>query len=152
MSIFADLGLETVKVNTQNTLPDGSYVGFVSNVRTITKKDGNVALVLTYTVDDDSSEQHNQAQDEWRTFPRMVDIDGQQRYASESDEKNAVFLKQRLLSLGISDDEIAVLDVVDLVGIPISFTVATNKTYKNVRNVVRLNGNAEANGSNGLSY
>ena len=150
MSLFADLNLDTVKVNQQNILPDGSYIGYVSNVRTIKKKDGNVALVLTFTVNDETSEEHSNSQDEWRTFPKMVDIDGQSRFASETDEKNAVFLKQRLLSLGVAEDEIAILDPADLIGVPVSFVVATNKTYKNVRQVSKLNGDASSNGE--LAY
>jgi len=138
MSLFAELGLENVKVNQPNALPDGSYVGFVSNARTVKKKDGNVALVLTYTVNDETNEQNGNGQDEWRTFPNMAEIDGVSRFASESDEKNAVFLKQRLLSFGFSDDEIAELDPSELVGIPIAFTVASNNGYKNVRRVTRM--------------
>ena len=145
MSLFADLNLENVKVNQPNTLPDGSYVGFVSNIRTIKKKDGNVALVLTFTVNDENDEQHNNAQDEWRTFPKMMEIDGNSRFATEADEKNAIFLKQRLMSLGVEDDDIPTLDIADLVGTPVTFVVASNKGYKNVRNVTRTT--AASNGS-----
>lgn len=143
MALFADLGLENVRVNQPNILPDGNYVGFVGNARIVKKKDGNVALVLTYTVNDDTSDENGNSQDEWRTFPNVVEIDGQTRFAQESDEKNAVFLKQRLLSFGYTDEDIPNLDPAELIGLPVAFVVASNNNYKNIRRVTKI----ESNGS-----
>lgn len=138
MSVFEGLGLDDVKVEVTNALPDGQYVGFVSEAKIVTKKDGNLALVLTYTVQDDDSQHNGHKQVEWRTFPRMVEIDGVQRYAEEKDERDARFLKMRLLSLGIKDDEIPKLEVADIQGTPVKFTVRTNNGYKNIRWVETL--------------
>lgn len=138
MSVFDGLGLETVKVEQANTLPDGQYIGFVSEAKIVTKKDGNLALVITYTVRDEDSENNGKRQVEWRTFPRMIDVDGVQRYAEEKDERDARFLKMRLLSLGIKEDEIPGLDVTDIQGTPVKFTVRTNNGYKNIRWVETL--------------
>lgn len=138
MSVFEGLGLENVKVEQGNSLPDGQYVGFVSEAKVVTKKDGNLALVLTYTVHDENSEYNGQRQVEWRTFPRMIDVDGVQRYAEERDERDARFLKMRLLSLDIPEHAIPNMDVDDLQGTPVKFTVRTNNGYKNIRWVEKI--------------
>jgi hypothetical protein len=141
MSVFDGLGLENVKVEQTNALPDGQYVGFVSEAKIVTKKDGNLALVLTYTVRDDENQHNGEKQVEWRTFPRMIDVDGVQRYAEEKDERDARFLKMRLISLGIKEDEIPGLDVTDIQGTPVKFTVRTNNGYKNIRWVETISAN-----------
>lgn len=138
--VFGNLGLEQVEVkfaSKKGTMPDGSYIGYISNARVVTKQDKNQALVLTYKIEDTDSEFDGQEIDEWRTFPRFIqeEDDDAPRFKEENDKRNATFLKQRLLTLGVKEDEIADLDLNQLTGIPVLFVVKTNNSYRNIRYV-----------------
>jgi hypothetical protein len=128
--VFGNLGLDKVEVwDNKVTIPDGTYPGYVSDAKLVTKKDGNEALVLTYKVADDNSSHDGETINEWRTFPRRTEDGG---FVSETDERNAQFLKARLIHLGFEADQIDKVDLDDISGIPVTFTVKTKNNYKNV--------------------
>ena len=120
-SIFSGLGLDKVSTSMgASKLTDGSYTGYVSDAKIVNKKDGTKSLILTYKVDDVLSDVHEEEIQEWRALPHMTE-DGE--FIDETAERNARFLKIRLVQLGVDQTAMDTLKTDDLIGIPCNFVV-----------------------------
>ena len=147
-----DLGVNWDDVSTSNDPPDGTHHCFVvkSEIRT-RKSDQSKHWVFTYKIAEGEPHQ-GRTKDEWRAIP-VVNPETK-KFASERDEQNASWLKQRLMSLGVPEDRIGVVTPADVQGTEVYVTLVTkttNKgTFQNVTNVKlfaevqqQLNGGAQ---------
>lgn len=126
-----DLGVDWGGVSTSNAPSDGTHHGYLTKAEVRTKKDTTKSLVLTYRVADGENEQ-GKTIDEWKSLPITVQGPTGPRFATEDDERNARFLKQRLISLGVPEDRINTLNPGDLQGTEVYFTVKSKGEYTNV--------------------
>lgn len=130
-----DLGVNWDDVSTSNDPPDGTHHCFVvkSEIRT-RKSDQSKHWVFTYKIAEGESHQ-GRTKDEWRAIP----VVNNGKFASERDEQNAGWLKQRLLSLGVPEDRIGVVTPIDVQGTEVYVTLVTKTTtkgtFQNVTNV-----------------
>lgn len=133
-----DLGLDNVEAD-PNYMADGEYPGFVYDAKVITKKkDGTTQLVLTYKAAPEAPKHSGQTQDE---FYKIGAAPGNP--ASGPSEANKSWLKRRMLSLGVPESKINEIDVTDLVGTPVFFTIKHANGYQNIGDVrTRIEGSA----------
>lgn len=137
MGVFA--GMSDVKVQEGNKLPEGNWTGFVQAAKIITKKDKTESLLLTYRVEEpegsENYEYNGWTIDEWRSLPIYRSEEDGGGFVDEAAQRNAQFLKSRLLSLGVKEEEMDDMEPKELVGIPVAFAVKVNGPYTNVRYV-----------------
>ena len=131
-----DLGLSSANAD-PNFLPEGRYPAFISGLKikdTQATKDkpAGKALIITYKISPLDSENVGKTKTEFKTLP-AVNPDGS--YTDEVSVRNAAYLKQRLLSLGVPEDEMDTMSQEDLLGTPVWITMVQSGDYYNVRNV-----------------
>lgn len=141
MGLFDSLGMDKVESD-PNALPDGKWVGSVFKSEFVEKKDGNVAHVITYKVDE--GERKGAQRQEWFTLGsgavkneagKIVDVE-----TVTMSEEAKPWYKKRLEDLGhpLTND----YDPSVLVGIPINFGTKKNGAYINVNFVERRDASA----------
>lgn len=125
-----------------NFLPEGKYPAFVSKLNTKETKSGN-ALIITYKIDPLDAENQGKIKTEFKSLPTIDKETGQ--YADDDSKRNAAFLKQRLISLGVPDGpEMDTLSQEDLLGTPVWITILKTGDYYNIRQVeLREEGSGE---------
>lgn len=130
-----DLGVNWDDVPTNNNPSDGTHRCFVvkSEIRT-KKKDQSKQWVFTFKVADGEPEA-GRTQEEWRPIPAV----NNGKFATEKDETNARWLKQRLMSLGVPETRVGQVTPADVQGTEVYVTFKTNTTnagtFQNVTNV-----------------
>jgi hypothetical protein len=127
---FGSLGLDKVK-DQADGIPDGKYAGFVFNSQIVSKKDGTRAWVLTYKPDRKihPSLDPEASQAEWH------DLDYPATMTPDAIETKKRWLKRRILSLGVKEENIATFALNDVIGTPVAFTIKSNGPYKNIGTV-----------------
>lgn len=141
MSLFKDLDVASA-ADDPFKVDDGTYLTTVTSCKIQETKDGKKGLTFDFTIDDDAEHNANEAMhgrkiSEWLTIPDTTD-DGE----FVDPEKGPIFLsfiKRRLKSLGIPEDEMNTVDHEDLIGIQVVTTVKTKNDYQNITKMVLAN-------------
>jgi hypothetical protein len=126
-----------------NNLPEGKYPAFVSKLEIkdiLAKPDkpASKALIITYKISHLDVENINKEKSEFKSLPKVPVVlpNGEPNPEADADDKkNASFLKLRLLSLGVPEDQLDHMSQEDLLGTPVWITIVQSGTYKNIRNV-----------------
>lgn len=120
---LADLDLENQEAD-PNAFPDSTYNAYLTEAKVVALKDAakGKRLVLTYKLFD--GEHKGKTIDEWKSINTF------------DDARSKAFLKTRLLSLGVPEDQLSKINPTDLVGIAVRITTKQNGEYRNVNNVV----------------
>lgn len=132
-----DLGLSKASAD-PNFIPEGKYPAFVSKlqIKDVKKKDSpsetGKALIITYKVSNEDPSYSGKSKTEFKSLPE-VNPDGS--YKTDDDEKNAAYLKQRLLSLGVPSEEMDNMKQEDILGTPVWMTLVASGDYVNVRQI-----------------
>lgn len=155
MSIFGDLDLENAADDPFAVKP-GTYIVVVDEAGVQATKDGSKnGLTLSYKIveSDDDSTMIGRRISEWKDIPKFVDP----KNPTEEEARQASFLKQRLLSLGIPSNELNSTNPSDLAGTGDRFMVTVvqtegkganlGKTYTNVRTVRLYTDNSAPQGN-----
>lgn len=133
--------LNDLKLSSANTdpnyLPEGKYPAFVSklqikDVPAKGEKPASKALIITYKVSHLDPENQNKVKTEFKSLPEL-NLDG--TYKDEDSTRNAAYLKQRLLSLGVPEQELDNMKQEDLLGTPVWITMVPTGDYMNIRGV-----------------
>jgi len=126
-----------------NFLPEGKYPAFISDlsIKDVPAKPprpAGKALIITYKVTPLDLENQGKEKTEFKSLPRVpvtLENGDTNPEADADDKKNAAYLKQRLLSLGVPENELDSLKKEDLLGTPVWIQMVQSGTYYNVRNV-----------------
>jgi len=128
-----DLGLSKARTD-PNFLSEGKYPAIVSKLNIKDTQKSGPALIITYKVTHDDPENGGKIKTEFKSLPKMKD-DGSGEYADEDAVRNAAFLKQRLLSLGVPENELDNMTQESILGAPVWITVVQTGDYYNIRQV-----------------
>lgn len=147
MGLFKDLDIASASSD-PFSVEDGTYLCTVKKVAVQkTKDESKTGLTFSFEIDEDDENEnalmHGRKIDEWLTIPE-VDADGE--YVDP--EKGPIFmsfLKRRLESLGVPEEEMNTVDNEDLLGISCVVTVKTKGDYQNITKLV-LRGDAADDG------
>lgn len=128
-----DLGLREASTD-PNKIPEGRYPAFIQNLQTKELKKG-LTLIITYKISDLDPNFGGKTKPEFKTIPKVDQATG--KYLTEEDEQNAAFLKQRILSFGVPEDELDNMKREELLGTPLWITLvqSQNGPYINVKEV-----------------
>jgi hypothetical protein len=130
MSFLKDMNLESIDAGgTDWSIPNGLYPATVSDSKLMhPKNDPNKELwQITYTIDGEVETFGG------RSVSEFFDLN------PELPSERRVWLKRRLVSLGVTDEQAATLEPSDIIGTEVSVTVrnktTNDKTYTNVTKV-----------------
>lgn len=130
MSFLDDLDLDSVDGSEIDySIPNGVYPMYISASELVdnTKKPGMNQWRITYKIDQNEDDYAG------RTVSEFFDLDP----TLPNDRK--AWLKRRLVSLGIDDDQAKTLEPADIIGVEVMVTVKNRKvgenTYTNVTKV-----------------
>src|SRR5690349_16508769 len=128
MGIFGDLDL-TQAADDPFAIEDGTYEAIITKAEVKrNKNDTDNFLVFTYTIDDGTK---RQAQ-EWKKIPKA---------GSEGAERDASYLKQRLLSIGVPNERLNSFTPEDALGTEVVITVKANDSgFPNINRVALSDG------------
>lgn len=133
-----DLGLSKASAD-PNFIPEGKYPAFISKlqIKDVKKKaeqggGTGKALIITYKVTNDDPSYSGKTKTEFKSLPEL-NPDGS--FKTDEDEKNAAYLKQRLLSIGVPSEEMDNMNQEDILGTPVWITLVASGEYVNVRQV-----------------
>lgn len=139
MSLFGDLDIAAAADDPFN-IDEGVYEGTISAV---TKKESNdktkKGLVITYTVTDEESPMIGRKIDEWKNLPQPADPHNM----TPEEERDVSFLKMRLKSLGVAEEDMNTVEPEDLIGTDVVFTVKKKGEYTNVVKVELPSGSSD---------
>lgn len=139
MSLFGDLDIAAAADDPFN-IDEGVYAGVVSGVTTKKSNDGTKkGLVLTYTVTDEDSPMVGRKIDEWKNMPQPEDPHNM----TPEEERDASFLKMRLKSLGVAEEDMNTVGPEDLISTEVIFTVKKKGEYTNVVKVELPDGSSD---------
>ena len=140
MSFLGNMGLDTIDATGSDwSIANGVYPAVVSDSKIMNpKKDANKQLwQITYTLDQDVDEYGG------RSASEFFDLD------PNLPSERRVWLKRRLISLGVTDEQAATLEPADIIGVEVSVTIQNknvgDKTYVNIRKVALRDATAVAN-------
>lgn len=123
---LSDLGLDSVETD-PNHLPDATYKGYLTDCKVVQFKDASKGQALVFTYKVSEGPHKGKTIDEWKT-------------ANKFDPANKkAWLKSRILSLGVPESRLNILNPDDLIGTPVSFTVKKKGEYTNVTFVKERN-------------
>lgn len=123
-----DLDLQNAPTD-PNFLPEGKYPAFLYDLKIKDiQKNNTRALIISYKISDLDSENQGKTKTEFKTLPKMENG----VYADDDSKRNAAFLKQRLLSLGVPESELNDMKREDLLGTPVWITIKQVKEYYNI--------------------
>ena len=130
-----DLKLSSVSPD-PNYMPEGKYPAIVSKLQVKKNEEKNTsALIITYKITHHDPENQGKLKTEFKQLPH-VDPETGEISKDEDSARNASYLKQRLLSLGVPDDaQMDQLSQDDLLGTPVWITLVKSGDYTNVRGV-----------------
>lgn len=115
MGFLSDLNLEEVEAASDDwSIPNGTYPVIISDSK-IFEKDGKSSWQIVYTVDPDVEDYGK------RTVSEFFSLD------PTLEDRRKAWLKRRLVSLGISDEEAATMDPADVIGVE-GFVTVKNRT------------------------
>jgi hypothetical protein len=133
-----DMGLETIDATgTDWSIANGVYPATITDSKIMNPKNDTSKNLwqITYTLDPEVETYHG------RTVSEFYDLN------PELPSERRVWLKRRLLSIGVNDEQAATLEPADIIGTEVSVTVrnknTNDKTYVNVTKV-ELRSNAGA--------
>jgi hypothetical protein len=136
-----DLGLHSVSAD-PNAIPDGKHPGYVAAIKiqepNPTSNNNHRALIITYKIDENHPDLNGRSKTEYKTMPNMVEIKNDLTgevtfdFATPEDSKHASYLKQRMLSLGVPEQELGNVQIEQITGTPVWFTVAARGEYHNI--------------------
>lgn len=147
MSIFGEIGLDSEEIADVNApLPDGQYIGNLFNVKVLPDKK-NVPfrqIMFIYKVNDENKpNMKGREQAEFFKMPPEGVAVGTPAFnsAGTQEHRDKVkqslgFLKARLKSLGVPEDQISQCDPKTLIGADVIFNVLTKNGYTNIAKVV----------------
>jgi hypothetical protein len=116
-----------------NFLPEGKYPAFVQKLTTRDTKSGP-ALIITYKISEHDAENQGKVKTEFKSLPVIDPATGE--FKDDDSKRNAAFLKQRLISLGVPDGpEMDEMKEEDLLGTPVWITIMKTGDYYNIRQV-----------------
>lgn len=139
MSLFGDLDIASAADDPFN-IDEGIYRGVLSNVQTKKSNDGTKkGTVFTYTVTDEESPMVGRKIDEWKNLPQPADPDS----LTPEEERDLSFLKMRLSSLGVAEEDMNTVEAKDLIGTECVFTVKKKGDYTNVVKVELNSGDTD---------
>lgn len=99
MGFFDDYATPVENIQTGFGLPIGTYPVVLSDIKNFTKKDGNEAIVISFTVDTVNDTEGRSGKDDiWLNKPKQGD---------PNSDTNARIGKQTLLAIGIPEDALA---------------------------------------------
>lgn len=127
MGIFGDLDAKEISDDPFNPA-DGTYHGVISKCETKVSKKGNLGLYITYKVTEGPEEGK-----EVLEFKLIPEPKGQ---PTKEELQQASWLKQRLLSLGVDEDDLNTVENEDLLNREVVFTVEKRGEYTNVTKVM----------------
>lgn len=118
-----------------NKIPEGKYPAIIKDLQTKVLKDKGNTLIITYQISHEDPEYGGKTKPEFKRLPVIDEETG--KYATSDDERDAAFLKQRILSFGVPEDELDTMNKNDLLGTPlwIELVQSANGQYINVKNV-----------------
>jgi len=138
MSLFGELDVQSASDDPFG-VPVGIYEAFVYEVKTgPTKKGDKVGLSILYKVD--GGEHDGKVVSEWKQIPQIMDP----KNPTADEARSLSFLKQRMLSLGVTEDQINTVSPDDLVGTKVVITLKQNGEYTNISKVAKHNGESIA--------
>ena len=139
MSLFGDLDIAAASDDPFN-IDEGVYEGVVSAVTTKETKDKTgKGLIITYTVTDEDSPMVGRKIDEWKNLPQPADPHN----LTPEEDRDASFLKMRLKSLGVAEEDMNTVEPDDLIGTEVVFTVKKKGEYTNVVKVELPDGSSD---------
>jgi hypothetical protein len=136
MSFLSDLGLDKVDGSALDySIPNGVYPAMISDSKIIQSKTGDDLWQITYQIDPEVETFGK------RTVSEFFNLD-----PNLPTERKA-WLKRRLTTLGISDEQAATMEPSDIIGVDVTLTVKNRNVngtnYTNVAKVV-LGNDAES--------
>ena len=129
MSIFGDMDMDSVPDNPYDTEP-GTYEANVYDVEVKPTKAGDKTGMYIYYKIDGGDFDGNTLQ-EFKEIPQPKDP----KNPTADEKKTASWLKMRLVSLGVPSNRLNSLDPKDLIGTPVTVTIARNGEYTNIQKV-----------------
>ena len=131
MGIFGDLDLEAA-ADDPFAIDDGTYEAVITAAEVkMNKKETDNYLVLTYTIPNYLDGDSNRKVQEWKKIPKASDPDK---------DRDASYLKQRLLSIGVPNERINSFEPEDALGADVVITVKSKDGYTNVQRVALSDG------------
>lgn len=126
-----------------NFLPEGKYPAIVykleiKDVKPKGDKPASKALIITYKVSHIDTENMGKVKTEFKSLPKVpvtLDNGDINPEADEDDKKNVAYLKQRLLSLGVPENELDTMSQTDLLGTPVWINMVQSGDFYNIRGV-----------------
>ena len=124
MSLFGDLDVQAA-ADDPFAVKEGTYEAVVAKAEAKTSNDGSkTGFAINYTITGaDDPEMIGRSLSEWKNIPKAED-------ESPEAKRDASFLKQRLLSLGVPEAKVNVVTSEDLIGTEV-VVVAKNTPDKN---------------------
>jgi len=135
MGLFGDLDVQNAK-EISFIIPEGNYEAVISNFEVKkTKDESKTGLNILYTITEEGRYKGRSVL-EWQRVPQPDDTDIQ---TPEQRETSMGYLKKRLLSLGVPEDEINTVEAKNFIGKPVALgiTVRLNPKSKEEQNQVR---------------
>ena len=130
MGIFGDLDLDTV-ASDPFKVEDGTYEADVTGATVgETAKGDKIGLTIKYTITDGDSPMFGRSITEWQHIPQPSGEPTPQELRSAS------FLKSRLISLGVPENEMNSMQPEDLLGISVVVTVREKDGYTNITRLI----------------
>lgn len=130
MAFLDSMGLDTIDATGSDwSIANGLYPAIISDSKIMNpKKDPSKSLwQITYTLDQDVDEYGG------RSASEFFDLD------PNLPSERRVWLKRRLISIGITDEQAATLEPSDIIGVEVDVTIQNknvgDKTYVNIRKV-----------------
>jgi hypothetical protein len=145
-SIFGELDVESA-ADDPFAIPDNTYRAVLTDAKVGPTKAGDkIGLTLIYTINSD--DQFNERiVSEWKGIPEPNDP----KNLTEDESRQAAFLKQRMLSLGIPPERINSVTPDDLIGRECFITIFNKNGYMNIRKLVLID-EGVFDGSDGVKF
>lgn len=136
MSIFGDLDIASA-VDDPFALADGTYEATVTKCSVQEANSGDKGFTLEYTAHDcDDPAMEGRKQSEWLTIPEMENGEFSD---PEKGPMHLSFLKKRLKSLGVPEDQMNSVEPDDLLDLEVVITVKKTGEYVNIKKLVLAN-------------
>lgn len=128
MGIFGDLDVEAA-ADDPFAIEDGTYNATITECSVKDNKDKTKkGLTFKYQITDDGK-MHGRKAQEWKNIPSSDD-------PQDVKDRDASYLKQRLLSIGIPADRINTFEPEDALGTDVVITVKNKDGFANVNRVI----------------
>jgi predicted P-loop ATPase len=134
MSLFGDLDIASA-ADDPFALKDGTYAATITKCSVQDTSDGEgKGFTLEYTAHDcDDESMEGRKQSEWLTIPQVV---GGEFVDREKGPTHLSFLKRRLRSLGVPEDQMNSVEPDDVLDLEVFITVKRSGDYVNIKKLV----------------